>query len=194
MPSPALFTLLTLQLLLTWQHGSHTILTSCVPLEHITDTSWVQKSSWLPSHKPIKCLRATLQKRLSMHLNYTSHLFKQVSNFKSLSYTSPPYTISPEITAFCFTSEQYSSITAPRGELLRHATLVSKTSFTSPTWKYQESTLPEQRDSPQVSGHTRLSQPPFSSFLLLTLAFQTKFSISHQTGNLHQSEEIFNRA
>lgn len=33
-----------------------------------------------------------------MHLDYTSHLFKQVSNLKSLSYMSPPYTISPEVT------------------------------------------------------------------------------------------------
>lgn len=59
-----------------------------------------------------------------MHLDYTSHLFKQVSNLKSLSYTLPPYTISPEVTAFCCTSEHCSSIAAPRGDLLRHATLL----------------------------------------------------------------------
>lgn len=59
-----------------------------------------------------------------MLLDYTSHLFKQVSKLKSLSYTLPPYTIAPELTAFCFTNEQYSSIAAPRGDLLRHAILL----------------------------------------------------------------------
>lgn len=94
-----------------------------------------------------------------MHLNYTSHLFKQVSNFKSLSYTSPPYTISPEITAFCFINEQYSSITAPRGELLRHATLVSKTSFTSSTWKYQELYQSKETALRCLGTHVSLSLP-----------------------------------
>lgn len=64
------------------------------------------------------------RRRLSMHLDYTSHLFKQVSNLMPLSYMSPPYTISPEKPAFCFTNDKNSSTAACRGDLLRHATLL----------------------------------------------------------------------
>lgn len=129
-----------------------------------------------------------------MHLDYTSHLFKQVSNLKSLSYTLPPYTISPEVTAFYFSNKFFHS-SSQRGSPEACHPLVSERSFSSSTWKYQESTLPEQRQTALRCLGTQVSlNLPSEVCCCCCFHFKRSSVISHQAGNLHQLEAIFNKS
>lgn len=136
------------------------------------------------------------RRRLSMHLDYTSHLFKQVSNLKSLSYTSPPDTVSPEMPLFCFTNDQCSSTAARRWDLLRHATLLcSKQVSLAPPGSTRKA-LYQSRDKQPLGvwAHRSLSTS-LQHFVVADACISNKLQfISHPTGNLHQLEAIFNRS